>query len=406
MHSPGFRNFLLLASSLLFAGLSAVPQSFSPSLRSWPGAACRLSRAESERRCRAPGQPPGAALCHGRGRCDCGVCICHVTEPGMFFGPLCECHEWVCETYDGSTCAGHGKCDCGKCKCDQGWYGDACQYPTNCDLTKKKSNQMCKNSQDIICSNAGTCVCGECTCHDVDPTGDWGDIHGDTCECDERDCRAVYDRYSDDFCSGHGQCNCGRCDCKAGWYGKKCEHPQSCTLSPEESIRKCQGSSALPCSGRGKCECGKCTCYPPGDHRVYGRTCECDDRRCEDLDGVVCGGHGTCSCGRCICERGWFGKLCQHPRKCNMTEEQSKNLCESADGILCSGKGSCHCGKCICSAEEWYISGEFCDCDDRDCDKHDGLICTGNGICSCGNCECWDGWNGNACEIWLGSEYP
>lgn len=50
---------------------------------------------------------------------------------------------------------GHGKCDCGKCKCDKGWSGDACQYPTNCDLTKKKSNQMCKNSQDVICSNAG-----------------------------------------------------------------------------------------------------------------------------------------------------------------------------------------------------------------------------------------------------------
>ncbi|EPY72984.1 hypothetical protein CB1_060782075 [Camelus ferus] len=137
----------------------------------------------------------------------------------------------------------HGKCDCGKCKCDEGWSGDACQYPTHCDLTRKKSNQMCKNSQDVICSNAGTChcgrckcddsdgnglvygkfcecddreciddeteeicggicVCGECSCHDVDPTGDWGDIHGDTCECDERDCRAVYDRYSDDFCSG------------------------------------------------------------------------------------------------------------------------------------------------------------------------------------------------------------
>ncbi|KAK4829897.1 hypothetical protein QYF61_007289, partial [Mycteria americana] len=136
----------------------------------------------------------------------------------------------------------HGKCDCGKCKCDEGWYGEACQYPTTCNLTRKKSNEMCKNSQDIICSGAGTCqcgrckcansegnglvygkfcecddreciddeteeictgtcVCGECTCHDVDPTGDWGDIHGDTCECDERNCKAVYDRYSDDFCS-------------------------------------------------------------------------------------------------------------------------------------------------------------------------------------------------------------
>uniref|UniRef100_A0A4X1UC86 Integrin subunit beta like 1 n=1 Tax=Sus scrofa TaxID=9823 RepID=A0A4X1UC86_PIG len=339
------------------SGLDRGPAVVCRPCRSGPGAACRLSRAESERRCRAPGQPPGGALCHGRGRCDCGVCICHVSEPGVYFGPLCECHEWVCETYDGSTCA-------------------------------------------------GICVCGECSCHDVDPTGDWGDVHGDTCECDERDCRAVYDRYSDDFCSGHGQCNCGRCDCKVGWYGKKCEHPRSCPLTAEESLKKCQGSSALPCSGRGKCECGRCTCYPPGDSRVYGKTCECDNRRCEDLDGVVCGGHGSCSCGRCLCERGWFGKLCQHPRKCNMTEEQSKGLCESADGTLCSGKGSCHCGKCICSAEEWYISGEFCDCDDRDCDKHDGLICTGNGICNCGNCECWDGWNGNACEIWLGTEYP
>lgn len=50
---------------------------------------------------------------------------------------------------------GHGKCDCGKCKCDEGWYGEACQYPTTCNLTRKKSNEMCKNSQDIICSGAG-----------------------------------------------------------------------------------------------------------------------------------------------------------------------------------------------------------------------------------------------------------
>ncbi|XP_038029358.2 integrin beta-like protein 1 isoform X3 [Anas platyrhynchos] len=422
-----------------------------PSLRSALGspAACRLSRAEAELRCRVP----GGQLCSGRGRCDCGVCICQVTEAGKYYGPLCECHDWVCETYDGKICAGHGKCDCGKCKCDEGWYGEACQYPTSCNLTRKKSNEMCKNSQDIICSgaghgkcycgncyceagwhgdkcefqcditpweikkrctspdgkicsNRGTCVCGECTCHDVDPTGDWGDIHGDTCECDERNCKAVYDRYSDDFCSGHGQCNCGRCDCKEGWTGKKCEHPRSCPLSAEESAKKCQGNSNLPCSGRGKCECGQCTCFPPGDNRVHGKNCECDDRQCESADGEVCGGHGICSCGRCICQNGWFGKLCQHSRKCNMTEEESRSLCESEDGVLCSGKGSCHCGKCICSPQEWYISGDFCECDDRDCDKHDGLICTGNGVCNCGNCECWEGWNGNACEIWLGTEYP
>lgn len=55
-------------------------------------------------------------------------------------------------------------------------------------------------------------------------------------------------------------------------------------------------------------------------------------------------GHGSCSCGRCFCERGWFGQLCQHPRKCNLTEEQSMSLCESADGTLCSGKGEYHCG--------------------------------------------------------------
>lgn len=53
-----------------------------------------------------------------------------------------------------------------------------------------------------LCVFSGTCVCGECSCYDVDPSGDWGDIHGDTCECDERNCHATYDRYTDDFCSG------------------------------------------------------------------------------------------------------------------------------------------------------------------------------------------------------------
>lgn len=50
-------------------------------------------------------------------------------------------------------------------------------------------------------------------------------------------------------------------------------------------------------------------------------------------------GHGYCSCGRCICEEGWFGKLCQFPRSCDMSDAQSKELCETSDGVMCSGKG-------------------------------------------------------------------
>ncbi|KAF7658154.1 hypothetical protein LDENG_00016780 [Lucifuga dentata] len=88
-----------------------------------------------------------------------------------------------------------------------------------------------------------------------------------------------------------------------------------------------------------------------------------------------------------------------------MNDAQSKELCETSDGVICSGKGSCHCGLCICSPQDWWVSGEYCECDDRECDKHDGLICTGNGLCNCGSCECWDGWTGNACEIWVGAEY-
>uniref|UniRef100_A0A3B4FZI4 Integrin beta-like protein 1 n=1 Tax=Pundamilia nyererei TaxID=303518 RepID=A0A3B4FZI4_9CICH len=426
----GYRGYLLnsFVENLIFLFPSQV------------GGVCKLSTESSLRRCRTP----DGKICSGRGKCNCGICICEAIEPGKFFGPRCECHDWVCATYNGKTCngtchcgscmcdnednrgmvtgrfcecddsecldeetgeicGGHGQCYCGNCYCAAGWHGDKCEF--QCDMSPWESRQRCTSPDGKICSNRGTCVCGECNCHDVDPSGDWGDIHGDTCECDERNCHATYDRYTDDFCSGHGQCNCGRCDCKEGWAGNKCEHPLSCSLSLESSLKKCRGTSNLPCFGRGQCQCGQCTCHPPGDSRVHGKNCECDDRQCEDISGEDCGGHGYCSCGRCICEEGWFGKLCQFPRSCDMSDAQSKELCETSDGVICSGKGSCHCGKCICNPQDWWVSGEYCECDDRECDKHDGIICTGNGLCNCGNCECWDGWNGNACEIWVGEEY-
>ncbi|KAK1341962.1 hypothetical protein QTO34_016714, partial [Cnephaeus nilssonii] len=220
--------------------------------KGWSGDACQyptncdLTKKKSNQMCKNSQD----IICSNAGTCHCGRCKCDNSDGnGLVYGKFCECDDRECiddETEE--ICGGHGKCYCGNCYCDAGWHGDKCEF--QCDITPWESKRRCTSPDGKICSNRGTCVCGECSCHDVDPTGDWGDIHGDTCECDERDCRAVYDRYSDDFCSGHGQCNCGRCDCKVGWYGKKCEHPRSCPLSAEESIKKCQGSSDLPCSGR------------------------------------------------------------------------------------------------------------------------------------------------------------
>ncbi|XP_072884926.1 integrin beta-like protein 1 [Hemitrygon akajei] len=478
-------DVLVIAVVLLIAAV--IPESLSQFTRHHTGP-CKLSVRKSENQCRSR----DGLVCSGRGWCECGRCVCLVSEPGTFYGSRCECQDWACERFNGKVCGGHGKCNCGKCKCDDGWLGDACHYPKTCSIPKTKSNEMCRSADGLICSHAGichcgscicnnsgndrfihgkfcecndedciddetgvicgghgacycgncycmpgwhgdkceyecditpwesrkkctspggqicsnrgNCICGECVCYDLDPSGEYGDIHGETCECDERDCLKVYDRYSDGFCSGHGQCNCGRCNCKEGWTGQTCDHPVSCPLSPEESTKKCRGKSTLPCSGRGKCQCGQCSCFPPGDDRVYGKHCECDDRQCEDTDGIICGGNGICSCGRCICDDDWFGKHCEHPRDCSMSQEESRSLCESPEGLICSGKGSCHCGKCMCgSLQQWYISGQFCECDDRLCDEYQGIICTGNGVCSCGICDCWDEWTGNACEIWIGS---
>lgn len=66
------------------------------------GGVCKLSTESSLRRCRTP----DGKICSGRGKCNCGICICEAIEPGKFFGPRCECHDWVCATYNGKTCNG------------------------------------------------------------------------------------------------------------------------------------------------------------------------------------------------------------------------------------------------------------------------------------------------------------
>ncbi|KAH0624524.1 hypothetical protein JD844_032095 [Phrynosoma platyrhinos] len=177
------------------------------------------------------------------------------------------------------TNPGHGRCDCGKCRCEEGWYGDACQFPKACNLTRRKSNEMCKNSQDIICSNAGTCHCGRCKCDNLEGNGL---IHGKYCECDDREC---IDEETGEMCTGHGKCYCGNCYCEAGWHGDKCE--LQCDITPWEIRKRCTSPDGKICSNRGTCICGECTCHdvdPTGDWGdIHGDTCECDERNCKAL---------------------------------------------------------------------------------------------------------------------------
>ncbi|KAG5833139.1 hypothetical protein ANANG_G00272680 [Anguilla anguilla] len=207
---------------------------------------CTLSKRKSKELCRNP----QGVICSNAGSCHCGSCMCRDPDGrGLISGQFCECNDSECiDEETGEVCGGNGKCYCGNCYCEAGWHGDKCEF--QCDISPWESKKRCTSPDGKICSNRGTCICGECTCHDVDPSGDWGDIHGETCECDERSCHSTYDRYSDDFCSGHGQCNCGRCDCREGWTGKRCEHPLSCSTSLEASVKRCRGTSSMPCFGR------------------------------------------------------------------------------------------------------------------------------------------------------------
>ncbi|MED6267570.1 Integrin beta-like protein 1, partial [Characodon lateralis] len=66
--------FLILLSTFEDVLLQSVSQ---------VGQVCRLSQESSLRRCRTP----DGKICSGRGKCDCGMCMCEVTDPGRFFGP-------------------------------------------------------------------------------------------------------------------------------------------------------------------------------------------------------------------------------------------------------------------------------------------------------------------------------
>ncbi|KAK1903188.1 Integrin beta-like protein 1 [Dissostichus eleginoides] len=364
------------------------------------GGVCKFSSESSLRRCRTP----DGKICSGRGKCDCGVCICEATDPGKFYGPRCDCHDWVCSTYNGKTCNDRGYCDCGMCECDEGWFGDACQFQEECNLPSKKSKELCKNPEGVVCSNRGTCHCGSCMCNNEDNRGL---VTGRFCECDDSEC---LDEDTGEVCGGHGQCYCGNCYCAAGWHGDKCEF--QCDISPWESKRRCKAPDGkicsnrvytsrapglwgwrgdrtyrakgqtsashipqacqlawlprvLPCSvtadkrkwdfhwllpgPRWTCVCGECNCHdvdPSGDWGdIHGDTCECDERTChatyDRYTDDYCTGHGQCNCGMCDCKEGWAGKKCEHPLSCSLSLESSMKKCQGTSNLPCFGREGC-----------------------------------------------------------------
>ncbi|CAH2223606.1 Hypothetical predicted protein [Pelobates cultripes] len=133
-------NFVWASS--LFSLLAAVPASVSQ--KNYPSASsssCKLKPAASEKRCRSP----DGLICSGRGTCVCGVCFCEVKETGKYYGPLCECQDWVCHTYEGQTCAGRGREGCrghgAACSNDVGneREGERMKQPTKCRVSNYRT---------------------------------------------------------------------------------------------------------------------------------------------------------------------------------------------------------------------------------------------------------------------------
>lgn len=105
----------------------------------------------------------GSEVCEGRGKCECGRCVCdlitlQVPPERRYTGSFCECNDYSCDYSEYGPCGGptRGRCVCGKCQCTADYRGDACECPT--------SNKACVASNGIICNAKGKCVCGACYC--------------------------------------------------------------------------------------------------------------------------------------------------------------------------------------------------------------------------------------------------
>ena len=301
---------------------------------------------------------------------------------------------------------------------------------------KEQGNPIIKTSQTCKydCFSKGFCKNGKCHCH----PGYSGEF------CEETACPVL--------CSGNGIFTNGRCSCHEGFKGLECDI----------DARWC----AVPnCNHHGQCDGnGECIC----DRGWTGEFCEILD--CMDSS---CSNHGICKNATCYCSEGWYGKSCEQriSSACSPLDiykftsnhqstsynnlpkpqevispsvipsqrssdlpivdlskkEKAKLKHENKSGsddntVKCNDHGKFNTDANVCKCFDGW-NGDYCDieicqpkcehgscengkcvCDNQwagvDCSQKLCLPgCDTHGICNKGICECNQGWNGENCFI-------
>ena len=391
-----------------------------------------------------------------------------------------ECSCFGIDSSDPSVCSGNGTCISNdNCICDSGWEGDQCNI----------SIYYCDGiiySDPNVCNGHGDCISEDnCDCD----TGYFGIYCEDTFICPEKPtwtCNGI-DKNDPSVCLWGGYCaSQDDCKCFNGLYGNNCQlglqggspcnystsdnsecysfingvplggrcYPDNIckclhTLGPlpwERYTNQILGGLEIPfgenctewrcgffhngnpnvCSGHGECILGGttgplsiCECQS----NYTDDTLECSLWKCNNTynnNSLVCNGNGKCiDIDVCDCDCGWTGEFCNE--KLNVSHVIEECPVPDCSPHFCSGRGFCYynhineTSECDCY-DGW--DGEFCnisctdiptnctsECPVPDCSPH---FCSGNGFCyynhinETSECDCFNGWSGSIC--YQGSE--
>jgi len=288
---------------------------------------------------------------------------------------------------DPGVCSGSGACiGDDVCDCNPGYHGEDCSTAFKCFHVDA--------DYASVCSGHGDCV-GEDLCR-CDPG-----YHGSLCQVTGTVTCSGLGTDDPEVCSGNGICVSNEaCKCFPGFVGDNCQ---------VQFQGECYGISALDpevCDGLGACVGpDECRCDPHATWNAETLTCE-PGWKCEGYfpDDGACSDLGTCvATDICVCDAGYKGSFCQWPF-------DSETECDErlgSDPLVCNGRGACLTDD-LCSCEDGF-HGDYCQfvvkCFEIDMFSPD--VCSGHGMChpemSVGDCICASGWDGDECEINVGS---